>query len=281
MYIKRIIANLLLRDGWIVQSIGFEKFLPVGRPEIAVKFLSAWDIDEIVLLDISASSEGRVIADDDIIKCADLCAIPFAVGGGLSSVDQMASAIRNGAEKVVMNSYAVMQPELIDAGATRLGSQCIVISVDVKKMSDGHYEVFTHGGKVSTGRDPISWSIEAQERGAGEILINSIDHDGSKSGYDLELIRSCADSVHIPVIACGGVGEPKHLVDAMKNTSADGFAVGNVFHFIEHSVTATKGYVHREDIGTRHGVDITYAASAFSSNQRPQPRLFDFRRDND
>ena len=194
MFIKRIIANLLLRDGWIAQSIGFEKYLPIGRPEIAVKYLDAWGIDEIVLLDISATPNDRSIAETDIIKCADLCAVPFAVGGGLTNVDQMANAIRNGAEKVVLNSHAFDHPEIIDAGALRLGSQCIVVSIDVKQTADGQYEVFTHGGKHATGSDPIKWAREAQERGAGEILLNSIDRDGRKTGYDLGLIQMCAES---------------------------------------------------------------------------------------
>lgn len=281
MYIKRIIANLLLKDGWVVQSIGFEKFLPIGRPEIAVKFLNAWDIDEIVLLDISATSHHRAIAEADITKCADLCTIPFAVGGGLSSVDQMANAIRNGAEKVVLNSRAVSNPDLIDAGAKRLGSQCIVISIDAKQNAGGEYEIFTHGGKQATGRDPIDWACEAQERGAGEILLNSIDRDGGKAGYDLDLIQSCAESVHIPLIACGGVGNPGHLVDAMNHTSADGFAVGNVFHFVEHSVSVAKEFVRRKNIGTRHGVEITYMDHGIAPDQRPQSKQFSFRRDHD
>ncbi len=281
MPIRRVVASLILKDGWIVQSLGFERYLPVSRAEVAVDYLNSWDIDEIVLLDISARGNGTHISGDLVERVSTKCFVPLAVGGGIKDINAIAEVIRRGAEKAVINTHVFDDPGFVEQAADVFGSQCIVISIDAKPGVSGGYEVFADGGARATGRDPADLAHEMQERGAGEIFLNAIHRDGSKQGYDAELIQRVASRVHIPVIVCGGVGTSEHIADGMKGTSADAFAAGNFFHFTEHSVTHTKAFIGAHGSPTRHGVDINYDHVDADQMARPRKNARPFRQDED
>ena len=248
---KRIIACLVVKDGIVAQSKHFQKYLPVGKPEIAVEFLNHWGIDEIVLLDIDATREKRGPNVALIRKVSDKCFVPLSVGGGIHTLDEMREVIRNGAEKVVINAAAVSNPELIKEAAKVLGSQCVVVSIDVRKKDHGGYEVFTHSGKIATGLDPADLAKKVQSLGAGEIFLNSIDNDGAKGGYDLTLIKEVSAAVSIPVIVCGGAGHPQHFLEGFKEANIAGAAAGNYFHFTEHSPIVTKDFLRQHQVNVR------------------------------
>jgi imidazole glycerol-phosphate synthase subunit HisF len=254
---KRLIAALPILDGIVVQSIKFEKYLPVGKPEIAVEFLSAWDVDEIILLDISASKNGSIFDLSAIKTISDQCFIPLTVGGGIQSIDQIRDVLTSGADKISINSAAIDRPDFVTEGANIFGGQCIVVSMDVKKMDDSHYEVFRLGFQP-TGFDPIDWAQMIEARGAGELLVNSIDRDGTKVGYDISLIRRISEAVKIPVIALGGVGSPSHFVEGIISGEVDAVAAGNIFHWNEHSAVKIKSYMHRDGIPVRLKKNANY-----------------------
>lgn len=239
---SRIIACLTVKEGVVVQSIGFSKFLPVGRPEIAIEFLNSWGVDEIILLDISAGRLGRLISCEMITNCSKKCFVPLTAGGGITSVEEAAQLLHAGADKVTVNSAALVRPELIQDVAKKFGEQCVVVSIDAKKLPSGEYGVFRSGGTDSVGIAPVEWAQRVRSLGAGEILISSIDRDGSKLGYDLELTSSVASAVDIPVIALGGVGHPQHFIEGLQNGAA-AVAAGNFFHFSEHSVITAKSFI--------------------------------------
>lgn len=281
MPIRRVIANLIVKDGWVVQSLGFSRYLPVGRPEIAVDYLNRWDIDEITLLDITARHQGRPITGELVQRVSDNCFVPLAAGGGITTINAIADVIRMGAEKAVINTHLFNQPDFIEQAVDVFGSQCIVVSIDAKPNSVGDYEVFADGGNLATGKDPADWAHEMQERGAGEIFLNAIHRDGSKNGYDTELIQRVAARVHVPVIACGGVGAANDIIDGMKRTSADAFAAGNFFHFTEHSVAHTKAFIRSHGSPARNGVDLNYDDAETDQNIRPRKLARPFRKEND
>lgn len=265
---RRIIANLVVRDGIVVQSIGFRRYLPVGKPEIAVEFLNAWGIDEIIIADISAGAERRGPNLQVISSLSKKCFVPVTVAGGIRSVEMMRQLVRCGADKIAINTAAVENPALIAAGAKVLGSQCIVVSIDVRKNGEGKYEVFTRGGRRATGLNPVEFAQTCEQLGAGEIIINSIDHDGSKKGYDLSLIASVSDAVSIPVIALGGAGHHQHFVDVLTTGRATAAAAGNFFHFCEQSVVLTKEFLTRNQVNVRHDAYAQYADFLFDSDGR-------------
>ena len=203
---KRLVACLIIRDGLIVQSIGFHRYLPIGHPKFSVEYVSRWDVDEIVLLDISATSENN-IPDIELLKLLSRNSfVPLSVGGGIKSVEDVRTVLRSGADKVVINTHAINNPQLISEIADVFGSQCVIVSIDCKKEESGNYQVYSASGKLPSGLAPEDWAKTAEELGAGEILLNSIDRDGLKQGYDIELIQSVCNSVSIPVVAAGGVG---------------------------------------------------------------------------
>lgn len=252
---RRLTAILIVKDGIVVQSVGFAKYLPVGNPMIAAESLNRWGIDEIVLLDMSATPAGNGPDYELIKKVSKKCFVPLTVGGGVSSIDEMRKLTHYGADKAAINTAALEDPSIIEECAKVFGQQCVVVSMDVKG-SNGKYEVFADSGKRATGKTPVEWAKEAESRGAGEILLNSIDRDGAKKGYDIALAGLVADAVTIPVIACGGAGHPEHFLELAVRTGASALAAGNFFNFTEHSPITVKSYL------VKAGVDVrldTYA----------------------
>lgn len=258
---KRLIPVLLLKNGFLVQSKLFQRHQNLGNPVIAVKRLSEWAADELIYLDISRDDVYDLKRDDlgtpnrssvmDIIADVSKVAhMPIAVGGKIRTIEDIRMRLGNGADKVCINTMPLENPKFITEAAREFGSQCIVVSMDVKKTSDG-YEVYKNGGKEPTGLDPMAWARQVQESGAGEILLNAIDRDGARSGYDLDLIASVADSVKIPVIALGGVGEWEHLAEALAKTNVDAVAAANIWHYIDQSVYLAKKFLHDKGYNVR------------------------------
>ena len=254
---KRLIATLTLLDGIVVQSINFKKYLPVGKHKIAVEFLSDWDVDEIVVLDIFATKNGQFFDLNTIRSISKQCFIPLTVGGGIKSVDHIREVLSSGADKISINTAAIDSPDFITDGARVFGGQCIVVSMDVGKNESGQYEVYRLGSQP-TGLDPIGWAQTIESKGAGELLVNSIDRDGSKLGYDIDLIRMISNSVQIPVIALGGVGRPMHFVEGIKNGGVDAVAAGNIFHWSEHSAIWFKSFMHQANVPVRLNRSVNY-----------------------
>ncbi len=252
---KRLIGSLILRDGWIVQSIGFHRYLPVGNAEIAARFLDEWGVDEILLLDIDATRAGTTIDSDLVERVSASCYVPLTVGGGIRSAGDVRKLIRAGADKVAINTFAVMDPANLSEAVQMFGSQCIVASIDARR-ADGRFEVMTDSGRRSSGRSAAELAQDLAAAGAGEILLNSIDRDGAKTGYDLALIESVADHVNLPVIAMGGAGHPEHICAVLERDSVSAAAVGNMLHYSEHSVATIKHYL------VQHGIDVRLDAAA-------------------
>jgi len=263
----RVVGVLIVKGGIVVQSIGFKKYLPVGMPPIAIEYLNQWGIDEIVLLDIDATPQNRDPQIDQIRAYSQFCQVPLTVGGGIKHVSQIKNIIQAGADKVVMNTEAINNPNIITEGAKLFGSQCIVVSIDAKRMTFDQYEVFTHSGMVPTGKTPVELAIQAEKYGAGEIFINSIDRDGSKKGYDLELIQLVVSAVRIPVIACGGVNHPEHMVEAIP-LDVGAVAAANFFHYSEQSVTTVKSYIEAHNQQIRLDSYATYRGNDYDERGR-------------
>ncbi len=264
---KRIVGVLALKGGIVVQSLGFSRFLPVGSPVVAVEFLNRWGIDEIVLLDIEATRQGRKFDFGLIPPCARHCQVPLAVGGGLSEIADIENLIRAGADKVVINSRLTTDPALIGEGARLFGSQCLVASIDARRLAGERFEAYSHGGTRPLGMSPVELARRAEGLGAGEILITSIDRDGSQAGYDLELIRQVSEAVRIPVIAGGGVGHPKHFLEAMPFQVA-ALAAANFFHYTETSAIVAKAFMRAAGGETRLETQATYEGFGFDDDGR-------------
>jgi imidazole glycerol-phosphate synthase subunit HisF len=252
---KRLIGSLIMRDGWIVQSIGFSRYLPVGRPEIAARFLDDWGVDEILLLDIGATSRGELIDPETVARVSASCYVPLAVGGGIKGAEDVRALIRAGADKVAINTAAVESPESLSEAVHMFGSQCIIAALDVRRITDGH-DTVTGSGCQLMGKDPVALAQALAKAGAGEILLHSVDCDGSKQGYDLAIIDSVAGAVNLPVIAMGGAGHPEHVREVLSRSSVSAAAVGNMLHYSEHSVAVIKQYL------AAHGIDIRRDAEA-------------------
>lgn len=239
MLARRIIPCLDVAEGRVVKGVNFVDLRDAGDPvELARRYYRE-GADELVFLDISATVEGRGTRLTWVRKVADQVFIPFTVGGGIDSLEAVRELLRAGADKVSVNSAAVQHPDLISRAARRFGSQCVVVAVDVKRGSGG-WKVFVAGGRVDTGRDGLQWMREVQDRGAGEILLTSMDCDGTQAGYDLELLAEAADRLTIPVIASGGAGSPAHLRAALSEGKADAVLAASIFHFGEYSIGEVK-----------------------------------------
>lgn len=264
---KRLIACLLLREGLIVQSFGFNTYLPIGRPRFPLEFLVKWDVDEIALLDMSASSEDRLPDEAVLEALSEHCYVPLTVGGGIRTVNDVRRIIRAGADKVSINTHAFDRPALITEIADNFGSQCAVISMDCKRETDGTYQVYVAGGKRATGLTPVTWAVRAAAHGAGEILLNSINRDGSRLGYDTELICQVANAVDIPVIAIGGVGTMEHLAEGI-HAGASAVAAANIFQHIEHSTILAKAHLLKSGVDVRLDSMATYEDREFDENGR-------------
>lgn len=250
MYAKRIIPCLDVKNGRVVKGVSFVDLRDAGDP---VECAAAYDkqgADELVLLDITATHEGRSTMIDIVKRVADTVFIPFTVGGGIRTIDDFKDLLRAGADKISVSSAAVRNPDLINEAAYKFGSQCVVCAIDAKRSGDG-WEVYLNGGRIPTGIDAVKWAVEAQQRGAGEILLTSMDQDGQKTGYDIELTRTVSESVGIPVIASGGAGKAEHFYDAFTAGKADAVLAASLFHFNELPIPKLKQYLKENSIPVR------------------------------
>ena len=245
MLANRIIPCLDVDDGRVVKGINFVDIRDAGDPVEQARTYDAAGADELVFLDITATHEGRDIMHDVVRRTADEVFIPLTVGGGLRSVDDMRSMLHAGADKVAVNSAAIKDPDVVTRGAEAFGNQCIVVAIDAKRVSDdpAEWEVFVHGGRKKTGIDAVEWAVEAEARGAGELLVTSMDRDGTKDGYDVALLRAITDRVRIPVIASGGAGTLDHLREGLVAGGASAVLAASIFHFREYSVPEAKRYL--------------------------------------
>lgn len=251
MLTKRIIPCLDIRDGRVVKGVNFVNLIDAGDPVEVAKTYNAMRADEIVFLDITATHEGRGAMVDVIARAAEEVFIPLTVGGGISSVEDFRQLLMVGADKISINSSAFKNNRLISDAAAKFGSQCVVVAIDAKLNSSGMYEVYLGGGRVPTGKDAIEWAIEAERLGAGEILLTSMDADGTKNGYELNLTRQIADAVGIPVIASGGAGKMSDFKDAFTIGKADAALAASLFHFKELTIAELKDYLRGEGIAIR------------------------------
>lgn len=250
MYAKRIIPCLDVKDGRVVKGVSFVDLRDAGDPVECARAYDRQGADELVLLDITATHEGRSTMLEIVRRVADSIFIPFTVGGGIRELDDFAQLLRAGADKISVNSAAVRNPSLIDEAAHRFGSQCVVCAIDAKRR-DGGWEVYLNGGRIPTGIDALTWAREAVSRGAGEILLTSMDCDGQKNGYDLELTSVISQNVNVPVIASGGAGNMEHFYDALTRGSADAVLAASLFHFNEIGIMDLKKYLAARGVPVR------------------------------
>jgi imidazole glycerol-phosphate synthase subunit HisF len=251
MLTKRIIPCLDVKDGRVVKGINFVNLRDEGDPVEMASYYDQSGADELVFLDITASHEERNIMLDIVEETAANVFIPFTIGGGIRTVDDMRAILLAGADKVSINSAAVKTPEVISDGARRFGSQCIVVAVDASKKKEGYWEVYINGGRIPTGLDVLEWVARVAELGAGEILLTSMDADGTKAGYDIELLKAVSDRVNIPVIASGGAGELKHLKEALLEGNADAVLAASIFHEGQYTIKEVKDFLAAEGIPVR------------------------------
>lgn len=256
MLAKRVIPCLDVHDGQVTRGIQFGRaeageLRNVGDPvELALRY-NEQGADEMVFFDITASAHGRKTMVNVIERTADQCFMPLTVGGGLRSVDDMYTMLRAGADKVSINSSALANPELIRAGAEKFGSQCIVVSIDAKRVAPDRWEVFSHGGRKATGLDAIEWALKAVSLGAGELVLNSIDADGTKAGFDLAVTRKASEAVGVPVVASGGAGTLEHMAAVLLEGKADAVLAASIFHFGQYTVREVKQFLASKGIGVR------------------------------
>lgn len=252
MITKRIIPCLDVNNGRVVKGVNFVNLIDAGDPvEIAAAYDKA-GADEVVFLDITASSDNRATKVDMVRRVAEKVFIPFTVGGGIRTVDDFKAILREGADKVAVNSAAIMNPGLIREAADKFGSQCVVVAIDAKRRADGSgWNIFKNGGRVDMGIDAVEWAVRANELGAGEILLTSMDCDGTKNGYDIELTRAVSEKVSIPVIASGGAGQLEHFYDALDAGKADAALAASLFHFKELEIREVKQYLGNRGISVR------------------------------
>ncbi len=277
MLTKRIIPCFDVDNGRVVKGVSFVELRDAGDPvELASQYEAA-GADELVFLDITASSDSRPTVYDMVARTADQIFVPFTVGGGIRTPEDVRTMLEHGADKVSINTAAVERPELIAEGARGFGSQCIVVAVDAKRRAAEDptaedaaqgWEVYTHGGRTATGRDAVAWAREAVERGAGELLVTSMDRDGHQTGYDLELLRAISDAVEVPIIASGGAGTPEHLYEALTTGGADAVLAASIFHFGSYDVASLKRYLADRGLPMRPAVDAADARTDTTEEDR-------------
>ncbi|WP_373712703.1 imidazole glycerol phosphate synthase subunit HisF [Streptococcus sp.] len=248
---KRIIPCLDVKDGWVVKGVNFVNLTDVGDPVDAARAYYEAGCDELVFLDITATHEERDTTVEMVRHVADQVFIPFTVGGGIRSVEDMNKMLKAGADKVAVNSSAVTNPQLIKDCAEKFGSQCVVVAIDGRREADGSWHVYVAGGRKDTGKDLIEWAREAVDLGAGEILLTSMDKDGTKSGFDLDMLNAVASVVDVPIIASGGAGNKEHMVEVFQETPATGALAASIFHFGEVSIADTKQAMKEAGIEVR------------------------------
>ncbi len=252
MHTKRIIPCLDVNNGRVVKGTNFVNLRDAGDPVEVGREYDKAGADELVFLDITASSDARAIKADMVRRVAETVFIPFTVGGGIRTVEDFKMILREGADKVAVNSAAIMNPQLISEAADKFGSQCVVVAIDAKRRADGKgWNIFKNGGRVDMGIDAIEWAMKADQLGAGEILLTSMDCDGTKAGYDIELTRMVAENVSIPVIASGGAGKPEHFYDALEEGKADAVLAASLFHYKELEIRDLKKYLRNKGISVR------------------------------
>jgi cyclase len=252
MLAKRVIPCLDVKEGRVVKGVKFENLRDAGDPVEIAKQYDAEEADELVFLDITASHEKRNILLDVVTRTAEAVFMPLTVGGGVRTTDDIRTLLKSGADKVSLNTRAVENPQVLKDGAEKFGAQCIVLAIDAKRRDPNDpskgWEVFTHGGRTATGKNAVEWAQQGVELGAGEILLTSMDRDGTKNGYDLELTRAISEAVSVPVIASGGVGNLDHLADGILKGKADAVLAASIFHYREYSVKQAKEYLKYKNI---------------------------------
>jgi cyclase len=252
MHTKRIIPCLDVTGGRVVKGINFVNLRDAGDPVEVAKAYDAAGADELVFLDITASSDARNIVIDMVRRVAETVFIPFTVGGGIRTVDDFKVILREGADKISINSSAINNPQLISDAADKFGSQCVVVAIDAKRRKDGSgWNVYKNGGRIDVGLDAVEWAMKAEKMGAGEILLTSMDCDGTKAGYDIELTRMISENVSIPVIASGGAGNKEHFFDALTQGKADAALAASLFHYKELEIVDLKRYLQEKDVPVR------------------------------
>ena len=251
MFTKRIIPCLDVNNGRVVKGVNFVDLKDAGDPVEIARAYDAAGADELVFLDITASCEERDTVVDMVRQVAANVFIPFTVGGGIRTVEDFRKLLREGADKISVNSAAIDRPELITEAAEKFGSQCVVVAIDAKRRQDGGWNIYKHGGRLDTGIDAIEWAKKVEKLGAGEILLTSMDCDGTKAGYDIELTRAIADAVSIPVIASGGAGTLEHFYDALTEGGADAALAASLFHYKELEIRQVKDYLAGKGISVR------------------------------
>ena len=250
MYTKRIIPCLDVNAGRVVKGVNFVNLIDAGDPVSVAEAYNKAGADELVFLDITASSDRRDTVANMVRAVAEKVFIPFTVGGGIRTVDDFKKILREGADKISVNSAAIDNPNLIAEAADKFGSQCVVLAIDAKRTGD-HWNIFKHGGRIDTGIDAVEWAIKCTELGAGEILLTSMDCDGTKAGYDIELTKAISDNVSVPVIASGGAGKMEHFYDALTEGGADAALAASLFHFKELEIMDLKKYLNDRKISVR------------------------------
>lgn len=250
MLAKRIIPCLDVKDGRVVKGVNFVNLRDAGDPVLNASFYEKEGADELVFLDITASYEDRDIMLDTVRRTAEKVFMPLTVGGGIRNISDIRNLLKAGADKVSINTAAVNNPKLISESSDRFGSQCIVVAIDAKRGGKS-WEVYTHGGRTPAGKDALKWAKEAERRGAGEILLTSMDRDGTKMGYDIELTRAISEAVRIPVIASGGAGTLEHLYEGLVKGKADAVLAASIFHFREYSIEQVKQYLKKKGVVVR------------------------------
>lgn len=252
MHTKRIIPCLDVNAGRVVKGVNFVNLIDAGDPVEVAKIYDREGADELVFLDITASSDARETVVDMVRKVAENVFIPFTVGGGIRTVDDFKRILREGADKVAVNSAAIMNPDLISEAADKFGSQCVVVAIDAKRRADGSgWNIFKNGGRIDMGIDAVEWAMKANRLGAGEILLTSMDCDGTKNGYDLELTKIISENVSVPVIASGGAGNLEHFYDALTEGEADAALAASLFHFRELEIKEVKQYLRDRGVSVR------------------------------
>ena len=252
MHTKRIIPCLDVKDGRVVKGVNFVNFRDAGDPAEVAEGYDREGADELVFLDITASADDRATQLEWVRKVAGRVFIPFTVGGGIRTVEDFKELLREGADKISVNSAAIMNPRLIADAADKFGSQCVVVAIDAKRRADqSGWNIYKNGGRVDMGMDAVEWAVTAEKMGAGEILLTSMDCDGTKNGYDLELTRQVADAVSIPVIASGGAGEEEHFYEAFAKAGAEAALAASLFHYKELEIRQVKEYLKKKGISVR------------------------------
>lgn len=252
MFTKRIIPCLDVNDGRVVKGVNFVDLKDAGDPVEIAKAYDKAGADELVFLDITASSDNRATVVDMVRKVAETVFIPFTVGGGIRTVEDFKALLREGADKISVNSSAINRPELVSEAAEKFGSQCVVVAIDAKKRGDGSgWNIYKNGGRVDMGMDAVEWAVKMEKLGAGEILLTSMDCDGTKAGYDLELTRTIAENVGIPVIASGGAGTLEHFHEALTAGKADAALAASLFHYKELEIREVKEYLREKGVSVR------------------------------